>query len=383
MRSFSAFQPVVSGGTPNEMRTATFSMWLRANARAVKHPYDPSKWRTARPWLTYNEVLAELKSFKKRSLGKLLFGGNVFLTDEDVCRAVEYEAYCTKHISAEEIKSMVFEFYTFVKNGSAEKKEVLERINAEFAVRGRGVVLQSDKMWKTAFKCFSINSQISLEPRIHENRVAELILEMFEPGEVRITARDIYRAVAPTLLRMGAPLGERSVLFERAVSITGLWLDRVDHEAQIQKIVDKYYIRHPLAVESLERLQHVVRFCHVRVPSHYKVWQTLNLNIAPKHDYDRDDYEQAVGEEFHDPPFLSPLQKPFFSYKVPYPYVRKRQALPWRDIMNQCERGRKTTDDDTINKINLYLKDKGFVPYHPSHDVFDVIRVQGLTWKAE
>ena len=55
MKSFSSFKPVLSG-TPSKRKADTFAMWLRSNALNIQKPFDESTWRTAKPWLSFDEV---------------------------------------------------------------------------------------------------------------------------------------------------------------------------------------------------------------------------------------------------------------------------------------------------------------------------------------
>ena len=74
------------------------------------------------------------RKFKKLSLGALLFG-TVSLSDEDVCRAVEYEGYATKQVSSEEIKLLVYEFYDFSRSNTISKR--VNKINGNSCFKTR------------------------------------------------------------------------------------------------------------------------------------------------------------------------------------------------------------------------------------------------------
>ena len=88
MQSFSPFKPVLSG-TPSEIRTATFAMWLRANAFNVRRPFDRARWKTSRPWLRYSALQYQMKLYRERSLGAIILG-NITLKDKDVETAMKY-----------------------------------------------------------------------------------------------------------------------------------------------------------------------------------------------------------------------------------------------------------------------------------------------------
>lgn len=374
MKSFSSFKPALTG-SPQEIKAHTFAMWLRANASAIKKPFNARTWRTARPWLTFEDVQYQKTVFKNRSLGLLLVG-NVKLTDEDVFRAIQYEALATKKISDIEIRQMILEFYDFSRIHSVERRVVLDKINEEFAFLDRGFVSERSVSWKSAIKNLTERTLCTLVPKIHENKVAEIILQMFSPGDEKISKKDIHHAITPVLLKLNQPISAQSPILRRALVITGQHLKHNNHISTINNIIDRFYIKHPLATEKLERLQFVVnQFAHI--PYEYDVWSFVNLNIAPKHDWNSTEYEEAIDEKYHDPPKINHLQKPFMKYVLPFKYIRKKQDIPWKDIIQRCTRA-KGTDTETLKNINNILEELGFVPYDTTHTIFDIIRVQGL-----
>lgn len=377
MKSFSSFKPVLSG-TPQEIKAHTFAMWLRANAYSIKKPFDPNTWRTARPWLSFKDIKYQNKLFKERSLGVLLVG-NVRLTDSDVFKAIEYEALATKKISDTEIRRMVLQFYDFSRTDTVERREVLDRINEEFAYLDRGYVSERDTTWKAALKAFTERTKCTLKPKIHESKVADIIMQAFQTGDSVVPQKDILREIAPILAKHNQTLDEDSPILRRAVAITGQLLKPNNHQAAIEHVIQKYYVRHPLANEPLERLQHVVNMS-VQIPPHFDVWSSVDLHIAPKHDWKDEEgiYEEAIDETFHSPPSVNDLQEPFMRYVLPYRYVRRKQNIPWKTIIKKCKRNR-GTDEKSIQNINKMIETLGFKPYHTSHRVFDIIRVQGLT----
>lgn len=374
MKSFSPFKPALTG-TPQEIKSHTFAMWLRANADAIKKPFNAGTWRTARPWLSFEDVQYQKNIFKNKSLGILLVG-NVKLTDEDVFTAVQYEAIATKKISDTEIRQMILKFYDFSRLHTVEKRVVLDKINEEFAFLDRGYVSERGFPWKSALKHFIERRKCTLKPKIHEHKVAEIIMQMFSPGEEEIPKRDIHHAITPVLLKLNQTISAESPILRRALCVTGVHLKHNNHAHVIENIIDKLYVKHPLANEKLERLQHVVnQFAHI--PCHYDVWSFVDLNIAPKHDWSDNNYEEAIDEKFHDPPKINHLQEPFMKYRLPFKYVRRKQDIPWKSIIKKCRRGG-GTDANTLQNINNELVNLGFVPYHTTHTIFDIIRVQGL-----
>ena len=180
MKSFSPFKPV-QDGTPAQIKTKTFAMWLRANAANVRKPFERSRWRTARPWLSYNDVRYQLKMYRDRSLGAITFG-SVVMTDRDVETAVKYEAYATRQIFSDDIHKLILDLYDFDRKGKLTKRTVLDNINTEFIRLGRGTVSERSINWKAAIRPFVCNSVCLLKPKISSERVAELILELYDPG---------------------------------------------------------------------------------------------------------------------------------------------------------------------------------------------------------
>ena len=372
MRSFSSFKPVHEG-PPREVKAATFAMWLRANAFNVKKQFDRATWRTARPWLTFNEVRYQLKIFRNRSLGSLQLG-HVILIDKDVETAVRYEAYATRQICQLDIKEMILNFYDFSQKHKISRREVLDNINKEFNFLDRGFISERDYNWKQAIKSFQDKKVLMLKPKLTEHQVAEIILEVFDITSEPISEDRIKAQITPTMNAMGQTISQP--LLRRALAITGTKLTYKNHLEIIQNVINKYYIPHRLGAEPLERLQHIVNQ-QANIPYKNKIWDLIDLHIVAKHNWDLETYEQAFHEQYHDPPQVTPLQLPFMKYKLPYTFVRKKQKIPWKPIIDLCFRGH-GTDTKTIENINKILIEKGFIPYSHCHPEIDQIKVQGL-----
>lgn len=378
MKSFSPFKPV-QDGTPAQIKTKTFAMWLRANAANVKKPFERSRWRTARPWLSYNDVRYQLKLYRDRSLGAVTFG-NVVMTDQDVETAVKYEAYATRQIFSDDIHKLILELYDFDRKGNIKKRTVLDNINTEFVRLGRGTVSERGINWKSAIQPFVCNSVCLLKPKISGERVAELILELYEPGGEALGIEEVYFSLLPYLNKIGQKLHPESTILKRALMVTGRHLTCKNQKQIIQDTIKKYYVPHRLAEEPMKRLQFVVNL-KCRIPAKSHIWKLVDTKIVPKHDWDGSDYEEAMVKEHHDAPSIDPLQEPFMRYKLPHKYIRKKQNIPWAHIIKLCER-KKGTDENTIRTINYLLEINGFKPYDIGHPVFDIIRVQGLGMRS-
>jgi hypothetical protein len=377
MRSFSSFKPVVHDVTPREAKSAKFAMWLRANAFNVRRPFDRATWRTARPWLSYEEVRYELKRFRDRSLGSLQLG-SISLKNKDVETAVKYEALATRNIFQLDISEMIFNFYDLSKHGREPKRSVLDKINEEFIFLDRGTVVERDRNWKIAIKPLTKGKMLMLKPKIREQSLACLILELFEICDEPISLDKIQAQITPCLnvshQKISAPL------LRRALAITGVNLRYKNHLEIINGIIDKYYVRHKLGKEDPERLKSIVNQ-KVLIPHDNAVWSLLDYKIVPRHDYVSEEYEQAFNEDYHDAPTIAPLQLPFFRHVHPYMYIRKKQKICWKSFMDKCTRSG-GTDARTLDRANAMLIDKGFVPYEHCHPEFDTIKVQGLIFDA-
>ena len=173
----------------------------------------------------------------------------------------------------------------------------------------------------------------------------------------------MHETVSPPLLR-------------RALAITGVKLRYRNHLEIINGIIDKYYVKHKLGKEDPMRLKAIVNQ-HVKIDYDNKVWDLIKYDIVAKHDFTCKEYEQAYDEEYHEAPDLDPLQIPFFRYKHPYMYVRKKQKIFWKPFIDNCVRG-KGTDENTLHAANEWLYRKGFKPYSNCHPEFDILKVQGL-----
>ena len=374
MQSFSPFKPVLSG-TPSEIRTATFAMWLRANAFNVRRPFDRTRWKTSRPWLRYSALQYQMKLYRERSLGAIILG-NITLKDRDVETAMKYEAYATRQICKADVKSMILEFYDFSRTERIRKTEVLENINKEFVFLDRGFIKNRSFNWKNATREFCERGFFTLKPKITEHELAELIWHVFKPGKKALTTREIFEKLAPTINVIGQIIHENSPILRRALLITSCKLEYLNKREMVEKVVDRYYIRHELANESLDRLQFVVNFV-TPIRAEDPVWNFVDLHMVPKHDWNLPGYEEAYAEEYDDAPEVTPDQEPFMRYRLPYAYIRKKQKIPWKVIIDKCKR-KGGTNKRTLAYANNILRSMGFTPMAFCHPQFDYLKVQGL-----
>ena len=220
MRSFSSFKPV-QDGSPTEVKTKTFAMWLRANAHNLRSPFNRDTWRTARPWLSFQDVRYQLKLFRDRSLGSIVVSG-VQLGNNDVETAVKYEAYATRQICSRDVKEMILEFYDYSRMNTIPKMKVMETINKEFAFLDRGYVTSRDRSWKQGVVNFSEKGLCTLKPKISEHRVADLLMELYSLGGDIVTTEEVYYSILPFLNKMGENLHANSPILRRALDITAV-----------------------------------------------------------------------------------------------------------------------------------------------------------------
>lgn len=374
MQSFSPFKPVLSG-TPSEVRTATFAMWLRANAFNVRRPFDRARWKTSRPWLRFSALQYQMKLYRERTLGAIILG-NITLKDKDVETAMKYEAYATRQICKADVKGMILEFYDFSRTERIRKTEVLENINKEFVFLDRGFVKNRSFNWKNATREFCERGFFTLKPKMSEHGLAELIWHVFKPGKKALTTREIFENLAPTINVVGQIIHEHSPILRRALLITSHKLEYLNKREMVEKVVDRYYVRHELGNESLDRLQFVVNFVTPIRPED-PVWNFVDLRMIPKQDWNLPGYEEAYAEEYDDPPEVTPDEEPFMRYRLPYAYIRRKQKIPWKIILEKCER-KGGTDKRTLAYVNNILKSMGFTPMAFCHPQFDFLKVQGV-----
>lgn len=374
MRSFSSFKPV-QDGSPAEIKTKTFAMWLRANAHNLRSPFSRNTWRTARPWLSFQDVRYQLKLFRDRTLGSIVVSG-VKLLNNDVETAVKYEAYATRQICSQDVREMVMEFYDYSRMNNVPKRNVIETINREFAFLDRGYVTSRDRSWKQGIQKLMEKGMCSLKPKISEHKVAELIMELYNLGGDEVSTEHVYFSILPFLNKMGETLHANSPILRRALQITGSKLTFKNHREFIEDIIEKYYVSHRLGKEPLERLQYVVNLKN-KIPPDNKVWELIDLHIVPKHDFKSDEYEICLDKQYHDPPIVTPMQEPFMKYVIPYKYVRKKQKIPWRWIFKFCKRTGGTTKE-TLDSMNIMIEKNGLIPYDHAHPEFDRLKLQGL-----
>ena len=374
MKSFSSFKPI-HDGTPTEIKTKTFAMWLRANAHNIRLPFDRHTWRTARPWLSFDDVRYQLKLFRERTLGSIVVSG-VQLQNNDVEKAVRYEAYATRQICSQDVKQMVLEFYDYSRMNQVPKKKVMDTINSEFAYMDRGYVTSRDRSWKQGIVKFSERGWCTLKPKISEHKVADLILELYDVGGDKVSTKEVYHSIVPFLNNMGETLHADSPIIRRAMHITGHTLTFKNHQKFIEDTIQKYYVSHRLAKEPLERLQFVVNL-KCNIPHDNRVWELIDLKITPKHDFTSNEYEICLCKIYHNPPIVTPMQEPFMKYVLPYKYIRKKQKIPWRWIFKMCKRTKGTTKE-TLDTLNNIIEKNGLIPYDHAHPEFDRLKLQGL-----
>ena len=374
MKSFSSFKPV-HDGTPTEIKTKTFAMWLRANAHNIRSPFSRSTWRTARPWLSFNDVRYQLKLFRERTLGSIMVSG-IQLKDDDVETAVKYEAYATRQICSQDVREMILEFYDYSRMNEVPKKKVMDTINKEFAYLDRGYVTSRDRSWKQGVQKLSERGICTLKPKISEHKVAELIMELYSLGGDEVTSDEVYYSILPFLNNMGESLHANSPILRRALQITGDKLTFKNHREIIEDTIEKYYVSHRLGKEPLERLQYIVNL-KCKIPPDSKIWEVIDLKIVPKHDFQSNEYEICLDKKYHDPPIITPMQEPFMKYILPYKYVRKKQRIPWRWIFKFCKRTKGTTKE-TLDTLNRMIEKNGLIPYDHAHPEFDRLKCQGL-----
>ena len=375
MRSFSSFSPVFKDLSPRQARHAMFAMWLKANAMNIRKPFDRATWRTARPWLTFSQIRFELSDFRARTLGSLQLG-NLTLKNADVEKAVKYEAYATRKIFQADIAKMLFSFYEISKKSRVHKRDALNKINEEFAYMNRGTVSERDPGWQKTIADISSGRHLTLKPRMNEHKLAGIILQLFEISDDEIPLEQIKQQLAPCLAAAHETISDP--LLRRALSTTGRKLRYREHFEIINGIIKKFYKPHRLAEENAQRLKCIVNQ-FVNIPFDNSVWNLIDLQITPRHDFESEEYEQAFHEDYHEPPKLAPEQVPFFRHKLPHMWVRKKQNINWLKFINRCKRGR-GTDKNTLDKANEMLIASGFQPYAHCHPEFDALKVLGLRY---
>ena len=300
----------------------------------------------------------------------------VQLKDADVKTAVKYEAYATRQICSQDVRDMVLEFYDYSRMNSVPKHKVLEMINKEFVYLDRGYVTSRDRSWKQGIQKMSQKGACTLKPKISEHKVADLIMELYDLGGEQVTTQEVYYAILPFLNRMGESLHANSPILRRALETTGHKLTFKHHRKFIEDTIDKYYVRHKLGKEKLERLQFIVNL-KCNIPPDNKVWDLIDLKIVPKHDFKSDEYEICLDKQYHDPPIVTQMQEPFMKYVIPYKYIRKKQKIPWRWIFKFCKRTGGTTKE-TLDAMNIMIEKNHLIPYDHAHPEFDRLKCQGL-----
>jgi hypothetical protein len=298
------------------------------------------------------------------------------LINNDVETAVKYEAYATRQICSQDVREMILEFYDYSRMHKVAKRKVMDTINREFAFLDRGHVTSRDRSWKQGVQKLSENGMCALKPKISDQKVAELIMELYSLGGDKVTSEEVYYAILPFLNNMGESLHANSPILRRALQTTGCRLTFKNHREFIQNTIDKYYVTHRLGKEPLKRLQYVVNLKN-KIPPDNKVWDLIELNIVPKHDFKSNEYEICLDKQYHDPPIIAPMQEPFMKYVLPFKYVRKKQKIPWRWIFKLCKRTGGTTKK-TLDTINSIIEKNGFIPYAHAHPEFDRLKLQGL-----
>ena len=167
-----------------------------------------------------------------------------------------------------------------------------------------------------------------------------------------------------------------SPILRRALEITGQKLTFKNHKKFIEDTIDKYYVRHPLGNEKLERLQFVVNL-KCKIPADNKVWEVIDLHIVPKHDFKSDEYEicldKAVPQPAHRDPTARALHEVCDALQV-----CTQEAKDSLEVDFQVLQEDGGTTKETLDAMNIMIEKNGFIPYDHAHPEFDRLKCQGL-----
>lgn len=364
MKSFSSFRPVTSGTRP-EVRSQTFAMWIRANAQNITKPFNARTWRTCRPWISLKQCKLEYRQYIKLSLGYMQVG-NVRLSDKQVRTAIAYEAKSHGRGTFEAIMDDIETLFD-KSDSTVHCSTVLAAVNLLRRYRGEQMLNGQDVAW-TEVKD-TIGRDMHYKPKIKHKELAHMILKYFEPGAHN---PNICREMQPLLLKLDQHIDKHSPIFRQAIEITGTKLQRRNTVDVIRRVINKYYKQNEHRQEPLERIKFVVKGVDQDDPA----WALISTNLSPRFNWTPKYHDPCLDERYADHPVVNNKQKPFYEYHTRHHLWRKKQNLPWNILLKGHTRG--TTTQMTIHVLNKRIKEMGYVPYHPEHDIFNVVKVQGL-----
>lgn len=363
MKSFSSFRPVTSG-TRLEVRSQTFAMWLRANAHNITKPFNANTWLTCRPWLALRFCKLEYRLYKRVSLGYMQLG-NVRLSDKHVRTAVAYEAKAQGRGTFEAILSDVEALFD-ISEDTVPCSAVFSAVNKLRRHRGEPLLNHMDTAWAEVKA--ALGKDMHYKHKIKPNALAAIILNYFEPGAHN---PNLHSELQPVLLKLDQRIGKHSHIFKSAIDITGTKLQKRNTIMVIRRELDKYYKHNEHREEPLDRMQFVST-----IDKDDPCWALVSRNRSARYNWTPTYHDPCIDNKYADHPVITSAQKPFYDYHTRHHLWRKKQNLPWNILLKGHTRG--TTTDTTIHILNKRIEEMGYVPYHPDHNIFNIIKVQGL-----
>lgn len=185
VRSFSLINPMSDTGTTNERRFGVFCNWVTAVAPLVdelqtehdrKH-FDVSRWRSVRPWLSYNELHNCYLKFLGISIGHMQCG-SVCLTNEQVNTLVLYERRLCNKTTQRDIVEIILQLYRKTATRRTQRSVVFKDVNAELSRRGLRTMYDNASEWLCALKY--------LGDECKHNNYHSLHLERILPSQVDV-----------------------------------------------------------------------------------------------------------------------------------------------------------------------------------------------------
>tara|TARA_Y100001958_G_C21231329_1_gene557088 strand:- start:510 stop:1541 length:1032 start_codon:yes stop_codon:yes gene_type:complete len=340
-------------------------MWLRANAHNIIKPFDARTWRTCRPWLSLKQCKLEYRQYKKVSLGYIQVG-NVRLSDKQVRKAIAYEAKAQGRGTYEAIMDDIETLFD-ISEDTISCSTIFTAVNKLRRYRGEPMLNTRDCAWTEIKE--TLGKDMHYKPKITYKELADMILKYFQPGEHN---PKLWTELQPLLLKLDQHIDKHSHIFKRAIEITGTKLQRRNTIDVIRKQIFKYYKYNEHRQEPLERIKFIVKGVDHDDPS----WALVDTHLSPRDNWTPKYHDPCIDNKYADIPVVNHKQRPFYEYHTRHHLWRKKQNLPWNILLKGHSRGK--TTEKTIHILNQRMQDMGYVPYHIDHEIFNVVKVQGL-----
>ena len=227
VRSFSSVDPSTKSGTILERKFGVFCKWVTANAHNVatlnrtgEVDFPFKNWRTARPWLTYEDVHRTYLYFLKISVG-FMQCENHKLTNDDVHRLVMFERRTTqqaKRLDAIGVRDIILQLFSITPTRRMPRTVVFKDVNMELERMGMPVMTNCSIAWLGALRllCESSRSNnyhnLCLRRKFpHQKEVEDVLLSYYAVSETNVGEAEVFDEISAYFRLRCRPLQQKDL----------------------------------------------------------------------------------------------------------------------------------------------------------------------------